>query len=616
MDASDNFFSEIQDLVFHIKHYPWDSLVPLMPHFEHEDKDSIRQDALAIMETLGSLIAKEFAPLALQLSEEYPSLVKGEAIEGPLMKGMVEKLAEMGAMSSSVSPEWGGMGMPLMLGHTIVQLLGRMSIPLANVFAYYLGGLKTLEAFHGIHDFSEQIRQLAAGQALGAMALTEPQAGSDLSQIRTRASKKEEGSWTLRGQKIWITCGHAQHHFVLARSRPESEAAGLKGLSLFYVHAFRKDGTRNIEIGGLEDKIGHHPIITASINYNDSEAVLLGQEGEGFTLMLHLMNHARISTASIALGACEKSLRTAKNYAKQRITMGKPIAEHPMIAEYLQDMESTTCGLRALLFECLYHEDMEFRLRIKSETAGPEEKPEIEKKLKHHYWQARQLTPLVKFFGAEESVRLSRMAIQILGGVGYMKEYGLGHIQQDSLLLPIYEGTSQIQSLMVLKDRLKDVLRSPSQFAQETAKLRYTLLSEFDPLQRQVLKLRQTYNSFLQIFLLDILAGQWKELKKLSWKQVPKAWKKAFNPKEGFDLGLKHAERFAKVTSYLACAEILIKRIDQAPQELKAERKKIAEDFLRFYGIRATHALNELKQDTSAREGFLPRFRKTSEASL
>jgi len=599
MRSSDNFFSDDEDLGFHIQYYPWDEVLSLMPHWEKEDTSSVINDASAILDAVGALIAKEFNPHTDELSEQIPHLENGNVQQAPLMQKMISQLAELGAMSTTVPPQNGGMGMPIMLGHAILQMIARADISLSNVFAYSMGGLKILQTFQGIDNVDEIIKSFAAGKELGAMALTEPQAGSDLSQIRTRATKMPEGHWNLRGQKIWITCGHAEHHFVLARSRPEKEAEGLQGLSLFYVPAFLKDGTRNIEIGGLEKKIGHHPVVTASINYNDSVATLLGKEGEGFSLMLHLMNHARVATASMALGGCERVLRIASSYAKERVTMGQPIAEHPMIAEYLDDMEITTQGLRALVFECLFHEDMEFCLRLKLKDASEEEKTSINKQLKHHYWQARLLTPLVKYFASEEFVRLSRMSIQILGGVGYMKEYSVGRFHTDSLLLPIYEGTSQIQSLMVLKDRLKFVFRAPSKFVQEMAKVQYGLLSEMDPLQRKLVRMRHIYTQFLQAFILDALSDQMKSLASSSFRTLSTAWKTGWDPKKSLHLGLKHAERFTKVVSYLSTAEILLKRAEQAQtNEEKEHRRYVAERFLNIYEVRSRNALEEMKSDS------------------
>lgn len=603
MDSSDNYFSDDKDLKFHVENYPWDEVLTLMPHWEKEDSSTVIKDALAILEAVGVIVVKEFAPHAADLSEQNPTLKDGNVEQAPLMNSMVTKLAELGAMGTVIDPKFEGVGMPVMLGHAITQLLARVDIPLANVYAYYLGGAKILETFQGYEDFSKTIEMVARGEALGAMALTEPQAGSDLSQIRTRATKGKDGNWIVNGQKIWITCGHAEHHFVLARtSGSEKDEDGLKGLSLFYVPAFTSEGKKNIEVGGLEKKIGHHPIVTAAINYNNSQARILGKEGEGFSLMLHLMNHARVSTASMALGGCEHVLRVAQNYAKQRVTMGKPINEHPMIAEYLEDMEVTTQGIRSLVFECYFHEDMEFRLRVRSKTAKENEKTEIEKKLKYHYWKARMLTPLVKYFATEEFVRLSRLSIQILGGVGYMKEYGLGRFHQDSLLLPIYEGTSQIQSLMVLKDRLKFVFQNPKRFIQEIAKNRYELIKELNPLKRRILKMQYVYIQFIQAFILDALSDKMKALTSASFKNLSKEWNKGIDPKKSLRLGLKHAERFTKVVAYLSASESLMKCIQQAPEGQKKQRTLIAEKFTRIYETRCQIALTELKADNTVNE--------------
>ncbi len=599
MGNASNYFSDDQDLVFNLRNYPWAELTSCMPFLSSDEAASLPDDAYAVLESIGMLAAKEFAPLANELSEQSPTLTNGVVQEAPLMRKMLQSLAELGAMGATVSPEWGGMGLPIVVGHAIMQLLGRVDVGLANVFAYSIGSAKISEQFNTDYDFSEIIAKIAAGQELGAMSLTEPQAGSDLSQIRTRATRSADGTWTLRGQKIWITCGHAQHHFVLARSSDEKSAQGLRGLSLFYVPAFRKDGSRNIEVTSLEKKIGHHPVVTAAIHYDDSSATLLGKEGEGFSLMLHIMNHARISTASLALGGSEQVLQVAKQYAQERQTMGKPIAEHPMIAEYLDDMEVTTQGVRALVFECVFHEDMEFRIRLQLKNASDDAKADLSKRLKYHSTQARMLTPLAKYFATEEFVRISRMAVQILGGVGYMKEYGLGRFHTDSLLPTIYEGTSQIQSLMVLKDRLKDVFRAPKKFVQEMAKVRYNLISELDPQQRKLLRIRQVYIQFVQAFILEALSDQMKTLARTSFMNLSTAWKNEWDPRKSLNFGLKHAERFTKVVSYMTTGEILLKRMEQAKTtEERDQRRDIANRFLQFYEVRSRNLLEELKNDT------------------
>lgn len=595
MKASDNFFTDDQDLIFHVQNYPWLEIAKFMPHWKKEELPEIKDNALAILENIGGFIAKELAPHGLSLSEQTPSLVNGEVKQAPLIIKMTKDLAELGAMASYVSPEWGGMGFPLVMGHIMTQMLAQVDVSISNVFAYHVGGPKIMEQFHGSHDFSQLLPKFAAGHDLGAMALTEPQAGSDLSQIRTRGSQQADGSWLIKGQKIWITCGHAQHHFVLARTGKEQ--TGLKGLSLFYVPAVHNE-KRNLEIGGLESKIGHHPVVTATINYNNSMGYLLGEKDHGFAEMLHVMNHARVATASLSLGTCQATYSTAEKYAQERETMGQPIARHPMIADYLSDMKTTIHGLRALLFKCLFHEDMEFRLRLALKTCPPEKKAELNKLLQHHYWQARLLTPLAKYFGSEESVRISRMAIQILGGVGYMKEYGLGRFHQDSLLLAIYEGTSQIQSLMVLKDRLKNIFRSPSQFVQEMAKVQYALISEIDPLQRKLAKMKSSYLQFAQTFILEALSGQMKNLAKSSFREFSTAWKTGWDHQKSLEFGLKHAERFTKVVSYLTIGEILCQNASQvSSKKAQDERREIAWQFLCLYEPRCRSVLNELKEN-------------------
>ena len=183
--------------------------------------------------------------------------------------------------------------------------------------------------------------------------------------------------------------------------------------------------------------------------------------------MAMVMNDARLLVGFEGIGLCEKAFRQAKEFANMRIAMGKKIAHHEMIAEYLDDMDVENKALRALAFKAAFHEEMANRIKAALRIDSPrnnEQKKTLEDINKSHKWQARLATPIVKYCAAENAVRFARMNMQIMGGVGYMKEYYAEKLMRDSLILPIYEGTSQIQALMVLKDHLQHAMRNPAQF--------------------------------------------------------------------------------------------------------------------------------------------------------
>ena len=202
--------------------------------------------------------------------------------------------------------------------------------------------------------------------------------------------------------------------------------------------------------------------------------------------MLLLMNFARVAVGFESLGLIEAAYRTATEFAAGRVTMGKSIDRHEMIADFLEDMHLTIIGLRAMCFETAQKVERANRLEqiLKFDPPTDEhERAELERKVARVKRQARDLTPLVKYYGSEKSVEMSRLAMQILGGVGYTQEYAPEKLLRDALVLPIWEGTSQIQSLMVLKDQLMQGLRDPRRFIVKMARANWKRVAEHDPLE-------------------------------------------------------------------------------------------------------------------------------------
>ena len=635
---STNFYLDNDDIKFQLGRVDWDLLVSLTEG-AFKDPDGFKNAAEArasyeeILQMLGEFVAKEVAPYTKELDEQHPVLKDGRVEDGARMKTILGGLAELGAMGLTLPRRLGGMNAPMLVNSAFVEMLSRADTAVVGEYGFF-GGIAQALVFYSLeegsveHDadgfplktrFDEVVKKIAAGEEWGAMVLTEPGAGSDLAQLKAKAVLAPDGkSWRVSGQKIFITAGHGQHHIVIARSEDEKTHPGLKGLSLFYVPSW-KDGKPNFEIGGVEHKMGQHSAVAATIHYEDSYAELIGQRGHGFLGMLLLMNNARIAVGFESLGVMEASYRMAKAYAEERVTMGKPIARHEMIADYLDEMEVTIRGLRAITFEAAFHEEVSTRMKAALKARPPqseEERKKIEREIRRHKRRARQLTPLIKYLGGEEAVRFARMNMQILGGIGYITETGAEKILRDALVLPVYEGTSQIQSLMALKDNLQAALRNPGRFLGDLASSRIDALSGKDVLDKGVARLRGHANAAMQTIMTRIAAdklGDLREKPLLEWKS---AFMQDWNPAKDFSFGLLHAERLTKLLCYAAVAETLVRQAHEVKGTADhEERRELALRWIERMEPRARGLVGEIEATGGSLVGRVLAKRKVPEAA-
>jgi hypothetical protein len=236
---------------------------------------------------------------------------------------------------------------------------------------------------------------------------------------------------------------------VLARS--EAGSRGLDGLSLFLVPR-EVSGRPNYRVAKPEKKFVIRGSATCELHFDGACAELLGRRGDGFRHMLTFMNEARVAVAFQGLGLCEAALQQALDYAARRVQMGRPIARHPMVADKLADMRAETAALRALTYRCTELQD---RITALERTSGAAAEVSRLKR------ELRDRTPLVKWLGAERTLWVTRTAVQVHGGYGVVAEYDVERHYRNALILPIYEGTSQIQALMSLKDQAGWALGRP-----------------------------------------------------------------------------------------------------------------------------------------------------------
>jgi alkylation response protein AidB-like acyl-CoA dehydrogenase len=398
------------------------------------------------------------------------------------------------------------------------------------------------------------------------MDITEPDAGSDMAALRATAVEGPDG-WRLSGEKIFVTSGHGKYHFVVARSEPDPKA-GLRGLSLFMVPAYRDetDGsrTRLARITRVEDKLGKHGSATVALSFDATPAQLVGKRGEGFRLMLEFMNHARLGVGFEAIGLCEAARRMAAGYAAERRSMGKALERHEMVADYLSEMETDIVGLRALAMDAAFNDEVAYRLSVFGGAAG---RTDDELRARRHAERARAATPLLKYLAAEKAVEMARRCLQLHGGNGYMKEFGAEKLMRDALVLPIYEGTSQIQALMAMKDTLGAIIKAPQQFLKRVAATRMRAFATREPLAARVAGLQQLSLTAQQHLIKRTMADK---VKTVRHKPLP-SWRRElfsqWNPKRDFSFALLHAERLTRVLADVAIAEALLEQAQRHPEQ-------------------------------------------------
>lgn len=629
-----NFFEDNTDLQYYVERgVDWETLARTAERgfTDPEGFDDTHQALEAYREILslvGHFVADEIAPRVSELDRQPMRLVDGEVQEPPAMREIFAQLKELQLYGMTLPRELGGMNCPLLLQHVISELVARADVSVMTHFGFHAATATVMLLYSTLEGttqfdaqgrvvstrFSDAIREILAGEAWGSMDITEPNAGSDMAALRTRAELDADGVWRLTGEKVFITSGHGKYHFVIARTeQPASDGAlsGLQGLSLFLVKAYddHPDGrrTRYATIERVEEKLGHHASPTCSITFDNTPAELVGRRGEGFKLMLMLMNGARLGVGFESLGVCEAAHRLAANYAAERKSMGKSIDKHEVIAEYLDWMQTDIQGLRALLMEAAYSDELAQRGRMTLQwlPADSTEAQQVRTLVKRHGERSRSLTPLVKYFGAETAVSMARTAIQILGGAGYTTDYGAEKLLRDALVLPIYEGTSQIQALMAMKDVLSGILRAPQKFVRELAQARWRSVSARDPLERRLARL-QSISYGVQQHLLSKTATD--KLRHEPFSEWPQLLRKAWDPKRDFAYAALHAERLTRILTDVAIAEVLYRQ-----QREHAERRELLERFLeraeprcRFYQEEIFHSgerlLSQLEDDSASGE--------------
>jgi len=589
-----SFYDDNDDLRWYVEHgIDWEPIVRLTEYDwkapeAFQNVGEAREFYREILGLVGEVTAVQVAPRWRELDAAHPHLADGEVVQAPVVDEIMEQLGALGLHGLCVPRELGGMNAPLLVLQLTNEMLARADVSICAHTSFH-GGMAMAALMYSVLEgtttfstdppaitgtrFRECIDRIVAGEAWGSMDITEPDAGSDMAALRTRGRLAEDGTWRVTGQKIFITSGHGRWHFVIARTEETDQAdafAGLKGLSMFLVPAWEptQDGGRKwrATLDGVEEKLGHAASATVSISFDDTPAQLIGARGEGFKYMLMLMNNARIGVGFESLGVAEAAWRAAKAYAAQRPSMGKTIDKHEMIADILDEMQTNIQAIRALGIEAAWNEELaqKLRLGLTHFSISDDERPALERQQRRHQARSRHLTPLLKWLASEKAVEIARQSVQVHGGSGYIKETGVEKLLRDAMVFPIYEGTSQIQALMVMKDNLTGAVNDPKRFVRKTAQARLRSLSARDPVERRVASLRLLALQTIQFLLSRLAATKFKELrhhKPQDWSELMKDW----DPKKDFALAMLHAERLTGILADAAVAEILWKQQEKDP---------------------------------------------------
>jgi alkylation response protein AidB-like acyl-CoA dehydrogenase len=433
------------------------------------EASDVELDRAALREVLetAAQICEEMEPALRAGWDQCATLEDGQVSYPPHIKETLDKLRDAGLVSFGVDEEYDGFGLPSFIANVILQMVSRADAGLMTILGLQAGVAEDIQKYGSEELKKTYLPRFASGEVMGAMDLTEPQAGSDLGAILTRATE-EAGRYFVDGEKIFITNGGCEIHLVLARDNEnyEQSKGTTKGLSLYLVPRTLPDGSKNgVEVTRLEEKLGIHGSPTAAVHFERAEGFLVGQLGGGFKAMLSLMNNARLGVAAQGIGIAEAAMGAALQYARERVQFGQPIADQPLMKDRLARMTLELEGSRALLYRACALVDQNrgieealARTESGSNELSASERIELEALFERNDTRIRLLTPLAKYMGTEAADSISRDAIQIHGGLGFMAESEVGKLHNDAIITTIYEGTSEIQVSFALKEIGKGAL--------------------------------------------------------------------------------------------------------------------------------------------------------------
>ena len=417
--------------------------------------EATRDVTAAILTEAGRMCEEVMAPLQ-RAGDEHPAVLENGVVRcSPGYVDGYRAIAEGGWVSIAASPEYGGMGLPMAVTTAVNEMMSAACLSLQLCPLMTQGQIEALE-----HHASDDIKRLylpklISGAWCGTMNLTEPQAGSDVGALSSKAEPNGDGSYAITGQKIYISWGDSDVvenicHLVLARL-PDG-VPGTKGISLFLVPKFLPDAAGNpgvanrLKVVGLEHKMGLHGSPTCVMQYEGATGWLVGGEHAGMKAMFTMMNNARLGVGGQGIGVAEGAYQHALRFASER-KQGKAlighstgtILDHADVRRMLMTMKAEIFAARAIALDCGAAIDMS------TATGDPR-------------WSARAafLTPIAKAFGTDTGIAVAEAGVQLHGGMGFIEETGAAQYSRDVRVTAIYEGTNGIQAMDLVARKLMD----------------------------------------------------------------------------------------------------------------------------------------------------------------
>lgn len=507
-----SYTAPIKDMLFAMEHLAHLHQVAQIPGFE----DAGLETAQAVLEESAKLCEGVVEPLNIPGDTQPSSFEGGKVTTTPGFKEAYQQFVEGGWQGLQHPAAYGGQGLPKTIGAACVEMLNSSNISFALCPLLTDGAIEALLTAGSDDLKATYLEKLITGEWTGSMNLTEPQAGSDLALVRTRAEPQPDGSYKVFGTKIFITYGEHDMadnivHLVLARVAGAPE--GVKGISLFVVPKFLVNadgslGARNdVHCVSIEHKMGIKASPTAVLQYGDhggAVGYLVGEENRGLEYMFIMMNAARYGVGMQGIGVSERAYQRAVQYARDRV-QSRPvdgsvagsaaIIHHPDVRRMLMTMRATTEACRAMATTAAAAYD----------AAHHHPDAEVRKANAEFY---EFMVPLVKGYSTEMSLEVTSLGVQVHGGMGFIEETGAAQYYRDAKILTIYEGTTAIQANdLVGRKTARDGGKNARDIAAQIAKTEEQLrASGTAAAQAMALRLQAARAAFLDV--VDFVAGK------------------------------------------------------------------------------------------------------------
>ncbi len=450
------FKAPVKDIVFGYEVVETYDVISKIPAFSDFNEDIV----IPTMEECAKFAEEVLAPINAIGDQQGATIKDGKVTMPKEFVDAYKSFSEAGWASISLPSEIGGGGMPIALSGGTLEILSTANLAFGLAPGLAAGAISAIN-FHGSEDQKAKfLPKLVSGEWTGTMNLSEPQSGSDLGTITTKAEPLEDGSYKITGTKVWITFGEHDLtdniiHLVLAKIPGSPE--GTKGISMFIVPKVmvNDDGSlgddNNVSCISIEEKLGIHASPTCVMEYDGSIGYLVGEENRGLNYMFTMMNEARVWVGGQGLASASGALQGAAQYARDRV-QGRPVGmskedakestiiDHADVRRMLMTIKSYVDAMRYMMYDNQLMLDVEYFGEGELKEFGEE--------------RCGILTPITKAWISDLGVELSSMAIQIYGGMGYVEETGVAQYLRDSRIAPIYEGTNGIQALDLMFRKL------------------------------------------------------------------------------------------------------------------------------------------------------------------